>query len=544
MDRDAQRIQQQQQQQQQDRQQGFDQSQARPPSGAESGKGSSPAGVTGSGCLDVHELQVVGMTRYHQADFVSVLAPLKGQCVGVAAINAALHAITDRYVHDGYVTSRAFVGPQNLKDGVLTITVFEGRVGKIEPIGKRPYSKRELAAAFAADHGDILNLRALEQGVDQLARLAGGDPTIQIAPGEQQITSNVEVNRKPTDSWLRPGFAINNNGSASTGRLQATASLDADSPLGLADFWSLYYSHDAINDRRRGSDAWGGFVSLPHGWWTLSLSGGVSDYHTVIEGSVLAFLSNGSSWNASATLDRMVYRDANTKFSLSGGLALVDTANYIAGIQLQTGSYRIVTANITAHWQRRFGNSLIASNIGYSRGVDILGARTVDTGPGGATGTFNLISGDTSVQSRFAVGPTKFTNTLQLRGQWGFDNMFPVSAFSVGGYSTVRGFRDDGISGRTGALLREQLGFGICDTKACSPRLGASLDGYLAYDVGAIRPNDFNAYERGLLQSGTVGAKINVQHFQTDIALSVPISAPTFVRHKGTEFTASLRWAL
>lgn len=559
--RDAARILEQQHEQTRARAEDFDQQIQRPPSGQEPG-GEVTRAAAGAGCVAIRRARLVGVTRYSDGTFRDVLTALAGDCVSINAVNDALHAITNRYIRDGYVTSRAFVRPQDLKEGVLTLTVIEGRVGNIEPVAdhgtppatsrgpaelaqvsavRRGYGAGEIAGAFPIESGEVLNLRALEQGVDQLARMAKADPSIDIAPGETPGASTVLVKRKPTAGWLRPAASFNNDGSAATGRLQATATLDVDSLLGLADVWSFYFSRNVGPDSRRGNRAFGGFASLPRGWWALTLSGGVSDYHSVLSGNGLSFVSRGRSWNASAALDRMLHRDAKSKLSASVGLALLDTRNFIQGIALRTGTYRIVTGTVAAHWQRRLGTSLLTMNGAYARGLGILDAQTVVTASGGATGRFDLLSGDLGVQSHFAVGPTRLFNTALVRWQWGFDNLFPAQRFSLGGTSTVRGFRDDGISGRTGASLREQLACGIVDLAKGKAALETSLSGFVGFDIGAIRPDGRNVYERGVIQSGSFGIKAQARQFQAEVALALPLTAPSWVLHKRAELFANVR---
>lgn len=541
VDREAQRILEQQQQQARERADTFRDARDRPPSGEEiAPEPQAPSGP--GGCAPIQAVRIVGMTRYRETDFAPDIAALRGACTSIAAIDAALRAITNRYVRDGLVTSRAFVGPQDLKAGTLTITVIEGRVGAVRSApGPSLYGSQEIAASFPVGKDALLNLRALEQGVDQLARMAKGDPRIDIAPGDVPGTSTVLVKRGPQARWLRPSLAFNNDGPASTGRWQGTASIDADSLLGIADAWSFYYQRDASADRARGSHAYGGFVSLPRGWWTLSLSAGASAYHSVLAGNGLAFATRGRSWNASVLLDRMVHRDAKTKLSLWGGLALSDTQNFIQGIQLRTGSYRIVTARAGARWQRRVGRTQVTASLGYDRGLGILGAHTVDTGPGGATGRFSLIGIEAGAQTPLALGPTRLTNTLLVRGQWGFEALFPAGRFSLGGPSTVRGFRDDGISGRSGIALREQLGFGIVDLARATPGLTTRLSGFLAYDVGAIRAVASDPFERGVLQSMSAGLRAQGRHAQGEVSVSVPLSAPAWVRHPAALVSATMR---
>lgn len=492
--------------------------------------------------MTVRDVRLVGADHYRPDEFLDVLQPLRGPCTGIAAIDTALRAITDRYVHDGFVTSRAAVGPQDLNLGVLTITMIEGRVGDIKGApGSRRYGAGEIAAAFPTRGGDRLNLRALEQGVDQLARLAKGDPKIDIAPGETPGTSIVLINRQPLARWIRPSVVFNNEGAASTGRWQVAKSLDIDSLFGVADTWSLYHQGAASGDGERRNLAYGGFASIPNGWWTVSLSSGFSSYRSVLEGNGLRFATHGRTYTGSATVDRMVFRDAKTKLSLSAGLALLDTRNFVQGIRLQTSTYRIVSGTVNARWQRYLARTQVSLSGGYDQGLGLLGAHTVDTGPDGATGRFHRLTMDVAAQTPFTIGESRLTNLLALRGQWGFDDVFPADRFSVGGSSTVRGFRDDGISGRTGASLREQLSLGIADLLRARPAIATSLSGYLAYDVGGIRPAEGDRFERGLLQSVSVGLMARNRHLEAGVTLAVPVTAPAWVGHPAALFSSSIR---
>jgi hemolysin activation/secretion protein len=541
VDRDAQRILEQQQQQARERAEQFEQSRSRPPTGDTIEAQTAPVADNGS-CVAVREVRLAGASRYGAETFADVLGTLRGDCVTIGAIDGVLRAMTDRYVHDGFVTSRAVVGPQDLKSGILTITVIEGRLGGLKDKGSgKHYGRGEIAAAFPARAGDRLNLRALEQGVDQLGRMAKGDPKIDIAPGETPGTSIVLVTRQPLSRWIRPSVSINNEGAASTGRWQTTKSLDMDSLLGLADSWSLYHQGAASDDGERRNLAYGGFVSVPRGWWTLSLSSGFSSYRSVLSGNGLRFATHGRTYTGSATLERMVFRDGKTKLSLNGGLALLDTRNFVQGIALQSSSYRIVTGTLGARWQRRLAKTQLSLSGSYDQGLGLLDAHTVDTGPGGATGRYHRVTLDAAAQTPLALGPSRLTNMLVLRGQWGFDNLFPANRFSLGGSSTVRGFRDDGISGRTGASLREQLGFGIVDVLKAQPHLATSLSGYLAYDVGGIRPVEGDPFERGLLQSMSAGLTARSRHLQAELTVAVPVTAPAWVRHPKALFSSSIR---
>ena len=217
------------------------------------------------GCATIREVSIQGMARYAPDDFAASIAKLKGDCVSIADIDAALRSITNRYIGDGYVTSRAVLAPQDLGDGILEILVIEGQLEKIvsEPsAGRRGYSRGELASAFPGLRDELLNLRDLDQGVDQLARLGSAEPEIDIAPAELPGASTVIVHRKRIDAPLRGSIFFNNDGPASTGRIQSTAALEVDSPLGLGDVLSLYYSRTIGAKQDRGSNGYGALFSL------------------------------------------------------------------------------------------------------------------------------------------------------------------------------------------------------------------------------------------------------------------------------------------
>ena len=547
INRDAQRLQEREQERLREREEQFRQSQTAPPQATPVAPEAELATDAG-GCAVVRSVEVKGMTRYAQNVFASDLAKLVGDCVSIKDINAALRTITNRYIGDGYVTSRAVIGPQDLKSGVLQIIVIEGQLDSISSESSpkaRGYSKRELAVAFPGTKGRQLNLRDLEQGVDQLARLGGAEPDIDIAPAELPGSSNLIVRRKRADRSIRASYAANNDGSANTGRIQSTATLDIDSPLGIADFWSLYYSRDLENKSGRGSRGYGAFVSVPYGYTTLTLSGGRYSFDSILQGVDQAFANTGVSTNGSVTLDHLLFRDAKTKLSVSGGLALLDTVNRIQGIKLSTSSYRLVSGALNLRAQYRIGGGLATADLGYTRGLDILGANAVDTGPGGARLTFDKVELNLGYQTRIKAFGTPLSYSAVLRGAAAFDPVFPAERFSLGGSSTVRGFRDDGISGRSGIFTRQQIGFplfSLFGDKAAGSQTGFSA--ILGYDAGAILPRNGDAFERGVLQSATAGLRIGNKRLQSELNVSAPISAPDTVRRRDFEFSASVRLTL
>jgi hemolysin activation/secretion protein len=537
--REAQRVQDRENQKQTEREEQFRSLQETPPSGQEAPAPEAQISDDGQ-CVPVREISLKGLTLYWEREFSAPLSGLVGDCINISAINDALRVITNRYVADGYVTSRAVVGPQDLKTGILEIVIVEGAISEIRS-GEDGYSQRTLSMAFAGQKGNQLNLRAIEQGVDQLARLASHEPDIDIEPGALPGMSNLVVSRKKLARNLRPSLSFDNDGSAATGRFQGTAGLDADNVLGLADYWSLYYARDLKNDAAIGNESMGGFVSLPYGWWTASLSGGRFTYKSILAGNGQVFSNDGESWNAALSLDRMLYRDAKTKLSLFWGLALIDTENRIQGIRLSTSSYRQITGSVNFRVQRRLEDALVGLDLGFARGLKILGATAADTGPGGATIKARRLNAAVTYQTKSELLGTPLDYSVLLRAQAALDPVFSNGRFSLGGSSTVRGFRDDGLSGRYGMFLRQQVGFPLAKLFVDHDDLTTGLSGFVGYDAGAIIAHNSDRFERGQLHASTVGLRLANRYVQAELSASAPVLSPTFINRKPVELAASVR---
>lgn len=493
-------------------------------------------------CLPIQTVLLKGLEKFSQDEFKTEIDKITGECTSLSQINEVLRVITNRYISAGYVTSRAVVGPQDLTDGILEIIIVEGQISDIEgePDG---YSKSTLDVTFPRLKGDLLNLRDLEQGVDQLSRLPSGEPNIDIKPGTTPGTSVVVVSRKPIANQIRAGASFNNDGSQSTGRIQSSVNLDVDNVIGIADYWSAYFSRSLTNRSGVNSEGYGLFASIPYGYWTASVSIGRFEYESILAGNGLSFANSGTTWNGSVSIDRLIFRDSKTKLSVGGTLALLDTENLVQGIVLATNSYRQVNGSANIRLQRRTKKGLLTASLGFSQGLDILGANSVDTGPGGASILAQKTDLTVTYQRKAKIFDLPIDYSSLVRVQSAFDPVFSGQRFSLGGSSTVRGFRDDGISGRHGIFTRQQIGFPLKRIFAKSKDAASLISGYLGYDAGVIFCCSSDAFERGGLQSATAGLRFSNRYIQGDFSVSKPISSPSFVQKRNLEFAASLRIA-
>lgn len=85
-----------------------------------------------SACLQVNSIELNGAGALSSRQRTRLLQPFIEQCLTASDLNRLLSDITNAYLKRGYVTTRAYLPPQDLQDGVLQIQVIEGRLESID----------------------------------------------------------------------------------------------------------------------------------------------------------------------------------------------------------------------------------------------------------------------------------------------------------------------------------------------------------------------------------------------------------------------------
>ncbi|NER79983.1 MAG: ShlB/FhaC/HecB family hemolysin secretion/activation protein [Leptolyngbya sp. SIO1D8] len=119
----------------------------------------------------VTTIQVVGSTLFDADTLAELVAPYENREVTLRELQEAANAITQLYLNDGYITSRAVVGTQTIVDGVVQIQVIEGELEEIQVEGT------ETLQDYVRARVSLAGLRPLNQArlEDQL-RLLRVDP--------------------------------------------------------------------------------------------------------------------------------------------------------------------------------------------------------------------------------------------------------------------------------------------------------------------------------------------------------------------------------
>src|SRR5471032_1179090 len=391
------------------------------------GKAAAPVAPTAPAdtrCFPIKSVDLQGADSLSAGERERLLKPYIGQCLGVPQLNDLLKVITDRYIEKGLVTSRAYLPQQDLSTGNLKVLVVEGKLEGLKGADGSGLSDRELAMSFPGKPGELLNLREIEQMVDQLNRLPSNQAQMELAPGKEVGGSEVLVKNNPQKPW-RAGLSYGNDGQRSTGEQQAGTTFDWDSPLGLADKFSLRAGHDVVSDQTKNSRNAMLYYSLPFGWWNLSYTYSESDYRSQQQANGFNFKQSGDSQNHQLRLERVIYRDAVSKTSLNTGVSYLSTHNFIEDSKLALSSNRISEAEFGINHGRRIGSAFVNIDAGMQDGIGAFDAQSNrDVKAGQPNARYRKYTATLSYLQPFKWWDESFSFSSLMTGQRSEDVLF------------------------------------------------------------------------------------------------------------------------
>ncbi|UCJ19122.1 ShlB/FhaC/HecB family hemolysin secretion/activation protein [Pseudomonas sp. MM211] len=482
-------------------------------------------------CFAIEQIEISGATSLSAVDKAQILAPFADDCLGVSQLNGLLKALTDHYIDRGYVTTRAYLPQQDLSARTLKVVVVEGRLEGLDSSALA--SDRELAMGFPGTVGDVLNLRELEQLVDNLNRLPSRPAQLELVPGEQVGGSRVQLKGERSKPW-HANINRHNDGQRSTGEQQWGLGLTWDSPLGLADQLSLRASRDAVSDSFRHSHAQSLSYSIPYGWWRVDYSYSQSYYRTLGQtADGFPFETDGDSQQHALRAERVLHRDSVSKTAFNTGVSHVRTNNFILGNRMDLSSNRLSEWQLGFNHGRRIGSAFVNADIGWQRGIGAFDAQ----GNGDPRGDqpvarYNKYSLTLSYLQPFSLWGERFSFDSLATGQKSEDVLFSSQRISIGGLNSVRGFKDQSLSGDSGGYWRNQLRWTRPVTWAPLQPFVQQYGMALAYDVGVIQRGEHNGLASGRMSGNAVEFSARGEHLAAAVTFAHSLERPDVITER------------
>ncbi|CRL97101.1 Hemolysin transporter protein ShlB precursor [Pseudomonas sp. 24 E 1] len=499
-------------------------------------KPQAPALPADTRCFPIQDIELKGADSLSGGDRTLLLKPYVGQCLGVAQLNELLKVITDYYIAKGWVTSRAYLPQQDLSSGHLQVLVVEGKLEGLKGAQGSSVTDRELAMAFPGKVGEALNLREVEQLVDQLSRLPSKQAQMELTPGSQVGGSEVLVKNVPQKPW-RASLSRNNDGQQSTGEQQWGAGLEWDSPLGLADQLILRGGHDAISDHQKTSKSSMLYYNLPWGWWNFSYTYSESEYRTFFMLDDLKLKQNGDSQNHQLRAERVIHRDDVSKTSVNVGLSHLRTNNYLLDSRLSTSSNRLSEFQVGLTHGRRIGNAFVNLDVGMQNGIGAFDAQSNQqerdaNGNLTATPRYRKYTATVSYLQPFTLWGESLSFSSLATGQRSEDVLYPAQRMSLGGSYSVRGFKDQQLNGDSGGYWRNEVRWARPVTLDWMRPAFAEYGASVGYDQGVIRNDRYNDDEHGRVSSNSLELFARGKNVSTSVTFAHSLERPGVVTER------------
>jgi hemolysin activation/secretion protein len=488
---------------------------------------SPPAAVdaTEERCLPIQHIELHGAELIGVAEQSRLLSSFAGGCLGPSRLNELLKTVTNFYLDRGYVTSRAYLPQQDLAGGTLQVRVVEGYLEGFETAQGGP-DERQVKMAFPGAAGERLDLRELEQMVDQLNRLPSQQARIELTPGEQVGGSRVQVLGERSKPW-RVRLARHNDGERSTGEQQWGLGLDWDSPLGLGDQLILRAGRDAVSDSHRHSHNQSFNYSLPYGWWTFSYGYSQSYYRTLNQAAGFDFEVDGDSRNHYVRADRVLHRDTVSKTGMNLGVSHLRSRNYIEDSLIDVSSQRLSEFQLGFNHGRRIGSAFINGDIGWQHGTGAFDAQGSGD-PRGAepVARYNKYGLTLSYLQPFELWGEAFSVDSLLNLQRSEDVLYGPQRISIGGLHSVRGFKDQSLSGDSGGYWRNNLRWRRALNWAPLRAIVSEYGVALAYDIGQIKSDAHNPERRGRLSGNAIEFSAQGKYLAASLTFARSLQRP------------------
>lgn len=472
-------------------------------------------------CFTINNVILDGASLLSETTLRKTYADQLGQCIGTAQINNIVSRITQGYIDAGYVTSRAYIPQQNLSSGELRISVVEGY---IEAIRLEGGPQRLLATAFPGLIGKPLNLREIEQGLDQLNRLRSANATIQFVPGSELGASEVVIRyRKAEPVSINLGY--NNSGQESTGIYKVSAGGGWDNPLGINDFIYLSHSTNARNEGAgKKSESTSLHYSLPFGFWNFALDASQFEYANLVTGSATTFETRGTNEVLQFSVDRLLMRNQTSKTIASLHIKNQTSENYIDDVLLLTSSRDDTVMGVDVSREMYLPHNItLITSLGYTRGLKSeFHSEAAQQAPDSPPEDFEKYSLDVTLLGAVQALGNVWQWRTELHGQYSDDLLFSSESFSIGSQYTVRGFKEDSLSGDAGICWRNEISLPAYPFPR-APRF--RTEPYLGIDTGIID----NGLTNETLTGWTIGLRLSGANVSAQINYAEPIDHPDYL---------------
>ncbi|EPC2535083.1 ShlB/FhaC/HecB family hemolysin secretion/activation protein, partial [Escherichia coli] len=404
-----------------------------------------------------------------------------------------------------------------LKSGILRLVIIPGVVRHVR-LTPDSDDYIQLYSSFPAYEGALLDLRDIEQGLENMQRLPGVQADMEIVPGEQPGESDILITRKQDKYW-RLGFSLDDSGTRSTGRYLGGITFSLDNPFSLSDLLYVSATHNFPHYGGKGSKNYTAHYSVPFGYWQFSVTASDYDYHQTVAGAVEDYQYSGESQNLGMQLSRVLHRNGTQKTVLTYDVQARRSRNYINDTEIQVQRRQTAAWRLGLQHRHYISQATLDAGVSWQRGTRWSGAQPAPEETfGEATALSKILHINASFNLPFTLAEQPFSYSFRYQRQLSNTPLTPQEQFAIGNRWTVRGFDGERtLNASNGWYIRNDLAWR-------TPLPEQAL--YLGMDYGEVGGAGSEYLVGRHLAGGVVGLRGRLLSTDYDVFIGRPFSKP------------------
>lgn len=414
--------------------------------------------------IPLKRIDILGSSILTSVEIESLVAPLQNKSVTLNQLQEVTDKISQIYQDRNYITSRAVLIPQDIKDGIVTIQVKEGSLERVDVkragdlVGRLndSYIRDRVLQAGATP----LNFANLEDALQLLrADPLIGDIRANLTTGSQADQSILQITVSEAKSFsIRPFF--DNYGNTSTGIYRIGVNLQELNTTGNGDSILIGYTRSGSADIYQLNYQYP--INPQGGTLGFNFSAGQSPI-TEPPFDSLNILTDSQTYELAYR--QPLLRSPREEFAIGVSTAFENSGSYFGNRSFNFQNFKFDDGRSQSRVLRLSQDYLSRDPIGawvlrstFNMGLNVLGATIRNDGS--PDGRFFYWSGQVLRVQR--IGTDRDTLAFfRLNMQFSGDQLLSLNRFSVGGAQSIRGYRQNQLTGDNGIQASVELQFPV-----------------------------------------------------------------------------------
>jgi hemolysin activation/secretion protein len=372
-----------------------------------------------------------------------LVRPYQNREITAEELQEVKNIISRYYVDNGYINSGAIIPDQSVNEGVVLLQIIEGELVKVDIEGNQRLRTTYIQNRLQIKDREILNINELQERLQLLHQ----NPLFkrlnaELGPGVKlgEAMLKVEVTEERPYEF---GFRVSNHRSPSVGAYRGELEAQHHNLLGFADRLFLRYGLTSGLKDYTVDYA----VPVTRRDTILAFHVERSDSEVVTEPfKQLDVRSDAETY--AVTLTHPIYRKPDRELDLGLRLEKRSSKTFLLGRPfsfgegVKDGKSDITVARVTQDWLYRSRVEVIAARSSFNFGLNALDS-TINTDGTPDSKFFSWLG-----QFQWVKRLKWLDSQLLFRSdlQWTNEGLLPLEKFSIGGASTVRGYRENQLT--------------------------------------------------------------------------------------------------